>query len=109
MSLLKSKGVKRLGASALLAAAGVAYFIPGLGSASSYLAQAGAGLGAVGVGHAALAGSVDLAKLATLASFLAVLAEAMKYIPSAAPYAEYVKYLAELLGALALGNAVVNK
>ena len=108
MRLLKSKGLKRLAASGLIAAAGVAAFIPGLSSASDYLAQAAGALGVVGVGHAVLKDTTYSFKLASLAAFLAALAEALKYIPDFAHYAEYVKWLAALLGAGALGNKVVK-
>lgn len=109
MSLLKSTGIKRLGASGLIALSGIAYFIPGLGGTSEGLAKVAGALGAVGIGHAAVSGSDIKNKLATFAAFLAALAALMEYIPSVAPYAEYVKLLAGLLGAGAIGSAVKNK
>lgn len=109
MSLLKSTGLKRLGASGLIALSGLAYFVPGLSVTSDGLAKAAGALGAVGIGHAAVSGGDSKNVLATFAAFLAASAALMEYIPSVAPYASYVKLLAGLLGAGAIGSAVKNK
>lgn len=108
MSLLKSKGFKRLGASALIAVAGVTSFVPGLSVASDYLAHAAGALGAVGIGHAAVSKKTASLNLATIAAFLAALSEVMKFIPSLAPYSEYVKWLAGALGAGAVGGSLIK-
>jgi hypothetical protein len=96
--MFKSKTVKRVIASALATATSVLTFIPGTSEVVAALIWITGILGGVGVSHAAIAGTLGANNLATLSSVLSALVLVFQSVPELAPYAEWVLYLAGVLG-----------
>ena len=101
-----SFGLKRQLAAALLVIIVLLGTVPGMQDWSQALIPLAALLGAAGITHASLAGTVAGTPLAGLAALLAVLLFAAKWYPPMQPYVPLLEALAALFGSAGLSLAL---
>lgn len=107
--LLASKGGKRLLSSLIAILTSVSMLIPGLGEVINYLQTIAGAVGAVGVAHAAEAGTLSKAKIAGLSSVISFLILLSHYIPALVPYTALLQQLAAGLGISAVSMKLAEK
>ena len=102
-------GVKRHLASVLAAVLEVLRAIPGTEQLVFSVEKIAGGLGIVGLGHAAVKGSVSRFKLAGLSSLVSTLILLAYFVPSLQEFVPVLQKVAGVLGAAAVGAKVTNK
>lgn len=106
MSIIKSKGTKRVIASALASLAAILSFIPGTGQVLAIITAISSVLGGLGLGHAWLVETLGEKKLASVASAFAILVSVFQAVPQLQPYAEIVLVIAGALGIPAVAKNI---
>ena len=97
-NLLKSLGLKRRIASALLSLSGTLSLIPGLQGYAALLSELAGIIGGGGLLHALLYGTIGKNKLASFASLVSMLIAISPTIPALAPYQVILQAVLVLLG-----------
>lgn len=100
-SLFQSNGLKRTISGALSALT----LIPGLSAYAAPIQAVAASVGAVGVGHAVVSGSVTDAPSSTISSILSVVVFASHFIPVLAPYTAAISAIAGIFGVAGVATA----
>lgn len=103
---MKSKGLKRKIASILAMLTALAMSYPFFGFLVPWFANIAAFFGVVGVGHAAVEGTVTTYKVGSIAALLAAVIAAMLQIPELAPYVPLVALIASFFGVANLAISV---
>lgn len=100
---MKSKGLKRKLAALILVLAEVLGPIPGATKVIEYLIMIAGLLGGAAATHATVAGTLGKAKMLSLASVLSFLVLLAHFVPALAPAVPILAKLSVLLGAAGIG------
>lgn len=101
-----SAGYKRKAAAALAVVIMLLNTVPETQELAAAMVPVAGVVGAAGIGHATLAGTIPDAKLAGIASLLSTLCLAARFVPGLQPYAAALQILAALTGASGLTLAL---
>lgn len=109
MNIFTSEGSKRKIAAALSVLLGLAGMVPGTAGIVQAIQAVAAFFGVTGLVHAGLSGTVSKTVLGSISALAVSLAFAAQWIPSLAPIAGHLQYLASVAGAAALGAGKLKK
>lgn len=101
-----SDGTKRKIAAVLSVLLGIAGQFSGAAQIVSVIQWVASAFGVTGLVHAASAGTLAKYNLASITAAIATLIALLHWIPQAAPLIAPLQYLATLLGAATVGNAI---
>lgn len=108
-SLFNSQGFKRKIASILAIAIEIAASVPELAPLVIPLQYIAGFFSVTGIAHGAVAQNINQYKLATLASILTALAAIAHFVPQLAPFEDWLRKAAAIVGSIVLGGNLPKK